>query len=120
MLDKRLLGKHGEQIVYVEPGLVRVSGQQSVCNAEQEASEALPPISAKFGAKVADSVVKELACVLEEQATLLIWSYLHAFVCSFKVQGQANELSINILVQKGAGDIGASGQGRVRARSTWD
>ena len=113
LLHESLLGEHGEQVVYVEPGLARVPGEQGVGNAQQEAPDLLPPIGAKFGSKVTDCVMKELACVLKEQAPMLVWPHLHAFVRGFEVQGQSDRLAVSIIVQERACNIGAGGQADV-------
>ena len=91
LLHESLLGEHGEQVVYIEPGLVRVPGEQGV--------------GAKFGSKVTDCVMKKLACVLKKQAPLLVWPHLHAFVRGFEVQGQSDRLAVSIIVQERACNI---------------
>ena len=79
-------------------------------DAEQESSDSLPPIGAKFCAKVTNGVVVELASVLEEQASLLVLPDFHAFMCSFEVQRQSDELAVGIIMLKRACDIHAGGQ----------
>ena len=51
------LCEHSQQIVHVEPCFMAVLLQQCMCNAEELASDALPPISAEFGTEMADCAV---------------------------------------------------------------
>ena len=113
LFHKGLFGQHGEQIVHIKPGLVRVASKQGVGNAQQQTSESLPPIGAEFGAKVTDCVMKELASMLKEHAALLVLPDPHAFVCGFEVQRQPDGLSVSVFMQKRACYIGASGQADV-------
>ena len=110
LFHERLFGKHGEQVIHIQPCFVGVASKQGVGNAQQQDSESLPPVGAELGFEVADRVVKELASVLEEQTALLVGPDLHAFVGCLKIQGQSYPLSVCVFRQESAGHIGAGGR----------
>ena len=116
LLNESVLCKHGEPVVHVEPRFVRKLSEQSVHDAQEHATDALPPIGAEFGAEATDCVVVKLACVLEEEATLLVRANFHAFVRCFKVQGQTHKVAIWVLGQERACNVHACRQANVLRR----
>ena len=48
--------------------------------------------------------------MLEQQASLLVLPDFHAFMCSFEVQGQSDELPVRIIVLERVCEIHAGGQ----------
>ena len=80
------LRQHCQKVVDIEPCFVAVLLKQCMCDAKELAPNALAPICAEFGAKVADSVVVELCFYAEEKASLFCAVHFHAFMRCFEVQ----------------------------------